>query len=71
VWHWLVAHGLYNFAVAWGVGFVLGGLLIPFVRKLLHGSKNELSKIADLLDTETSGGLGELKKLVEEILGHM
>lgn len=58
VGHWLVAHGIYQDLVNWSVGFIMGSVLLVWVRRGIR-------RLSDLLDTTTPGGLTDLVEAVE------
>lgn len=45
--------------VAWTIGFLMGTVIVGNLRRLLH-------TIADRLDDRTPGGLGEIRRLLED-----
>lgn len=60
-WGWLVANGLWHDLVGWAVFTVCTGTLAwwkarPWVREHLERQR----RIADLLDTDTPGGLADV-----------
>lgn len=63
VWHFLVGHHLYDALVSWGVAAVCGVVLRFMVIDNWHSLMREQERIADLLDTTTPGGLGDLTGL--------
>lgn len=68
VFHWLVAQGLYKDLIAATVAFLVGHFLAwrP-AKKIVKANAKQQERIADLLDTETPGGMHDvvehLKKL--------
>ena len=64
---WVVAHGLFTSLVWWFVGAVMGGLFVPLLKRAARPARSELAKIADLLDTNTDGGLRDVRTAIEGI----
>lgn len=65
VYHWLELQGLYRSVVGGVVGFMLARTLGWRPRK--HAQ--DQARLIDQLDTTTPGGLGELTRLLEALLG--
>lgn len=66
-WGWLVAAGFWHDVVGWAVFTVCTAAAAwwkarPWVREHLERQK----RIADLLDTETPGGLAEVARLLRD-----
>jgi HAMP domain-containing protein len=59
MWSWLVAQGLIKDLIAASVAVAVGHV---FAWRPLRAHRRRLDRIADLLDTGTPGGLGELAK---------
>lgn len=69
--NWLVQQGLIKDIVSWGVGLFMGGVLGTLIslkiKDLFESHKYNQEIIADRLNANTPGGLGEIKRLLAEI----
>lgn len=67
IYWWLEANNLWKACVAWGVGLTLNAAwAIRLWIKKQREDKKRHDDLVNLLDTETPGGLGELKRIIQE-----
>jgi len=59
-YHWLVVQGFWRAIVTWTVGFLMGTVLKGGLKRAWEQHMRAQHLIADRLDTETPGGLGDL-----------
>jgi hypothetical protein len=62
VWWWLQENNLLKAVVAWSVGLLLNSVWA--VRLFVRNRKHQ-KEMLDRLDTQTPGGLGEIKRLLQ------
>lgn len=67
IYWWLENNNLWKACVAWGVGLTLNASwAVRLWIKQQREAKRKHEALMDQLNTETPGGLGELKRMLEE-----
>lgn len=66
-WHWLVVNGLYRDLIAAGIGLVVTHAV---AWRPLRKAAARQERIADLLDTDSPGGLADVKGALEKLGEH-
>lgn len=65
VWWWLQANNLIKAVVAWSVGLALNSVwAVRLWTKKKHEDRLHRAELMDSLNTDTPGGLGEIKRLI-------